>query len=448
MEPIGCFMSVKFILSLAALLVLSVSAHAQLPNAPTWMPGGGVQTCNETWPGTTIDSTKWKVFPGGSSAPLYNTGVVTAVLPQNLVAANPGLNIVTKKQNFQMTTSSWANYTGSYINGNQGPVDACGPQQFGWFQSTLTQPSQQGGALGSWTAFWLLPWDNRNEWEIDVMERFSGAFGPASGPTIINATLHSVSYSRQSLLCVATSADNWEGTHTFAVDWEPTYMEVYIDGVLCTAAAAGGHANNPTGHFVGAAAPDSAIPQTMGYTLWDNYITNAAVNQQADLQMPNTMHVISSQNWQKTGNAPSQPTAPVVFKQATITMDKAFYQPGDTVNFTFNVTAGAAGVSAATVAGFAFDYCGDNNGSNSYCMFPAVNNTFGKQIIGSPAQAIAPNATATFHVAWVASDTSTPAVPLHPGIYTIEVAAQDSTGGGDNLPMKAYIQIGNPMTGP
>jgi hypothetical protein len=349
--------------------------------------------------------------------------VLEAWIPNSYQMNNPGFSIITRKAPFQMTNTSWANYVSAYLIGRGGPL-GCGYQQYGYFQTVLTQPPQTGGALGSWTAWWMLPVNNDLTYELDMFERFSNAFGPGTPPSMITTTLHYNSYANSVVLCQATDANGWSGSHTYAVDWEPSSIQIYIDGVLCTASG-----SNPTGTYTGA-----GIPAEVGYMLWDDYVSGASGNAAADALMPRLMTISSVGVWQKNSN--TQTVMPI--HVGNMTTDKASYNPGDVATLTLPITAGSSNLGGVTYSGFVFDFCGDNNSGFSPCMFPATNNTFGAQFLNTVGTTINAGVTTSLTSTWTVPTT------IPPGVYTLEYSAHD-TGSVHSDSGNARIVVGNPF---
>lgn len=97
---------------------------------------------------------------------------------------------------------------------------------YGCFVARMKMPQYQGGwPPGLWPAFKLIPTNFSYPPEIDIVE----AIGPT---TQINSTLHyGTRASPMQEAIVPTVADVTAAYHTYAVDWEPTTVTFYFDGV-------------------------------------------------------------------------------------------------------------------------------------------------------------------------------------------------------------------------
>jgi beta-glucanase (GH16 family) len=92
---------------------------------------------------------------------------------------------------------------------------------YGYVEARLQIPAGQG----FWPAFWLL--DNvasgPNQSEIDVVELLGQT------PHVAYLTVHAGNLQQGTAF---TGPDFSAGFHTFGVDWEPTFIKWYIDGVV------------------------------------------------------------------------------------------------------------------------------------------------------------------------------------------------------------------------
>lgn len=137
----------------------------------------------------------------------YTTGELQYYDPANLTFVNGGLRI--KSERRSINGYSYAS----------GIVTSLNRQQFsyGYFEMRAKLPKGKG----IWPAFWLT---NDRSLEIDILEMLGDR------PERIYMTYHR---SGNQIAQYAYSGPDYStGYHTFAVDWQPTYIKWYIDGVL------------------------------------------------------------------------------------------------------------------------------------------------------------------------------------------------------------------------
>lgn len=99
--------------------------------------------------------------------------------------------------------------------------------EYGYFEMRALLP---GGGKGYWPAFWMQKevFGGATVWppEIDEMENLGNVM------TTIYQNIHYVSGGNQqtgpAAVTVTDASANW---HTYAVDWEPTLVTFYVDGV-------------------------------------------------------------------------------------------------------------------------------------------------------------------------------------------------------------------------
>ena len=91
---------------------------------------------------------------------------------------------------------------------------------YGYFEIRAKIP----GGRGLWPSFWLT---NDSTLEIDTFEELGDR------PTRLYMTLHE--NDSQIYQGIKDGPDYSAGFHTYAIDWQPTYVKWYIDGVECAA---------------------------------------------------------------------------------------------------------------------------------------------------------------------------------------------------------------------
>ncbi|MBY0311624.1 MAG: glycoside hydrolase family 16 protein [Phycisphaerales bacterium] len=200
-----CFhLSARQVLAGLACSSIGAAAIAQQPSVP-----GYRLVWTEEFSGSTVSPTRWNfenvAWPYNGEAQFY--------LPQNASASGGLLRIRAERQTF-----GGRQYTSARIN-----TDNKFEQQFGRFEARMKVPAGRG----YWPAFWLLPASGAWPPEIDVMEilghqtstvYMTQHFGPTSAPANNGGSF--------------TGPDFAADFHDFAVEWSPSRIDWFVDGVL------------------------------------------------------------------------------------------------------------------------------------------------------------------------------------------------------------------------
>jgi beta-glucanase (GH16 family) len=93
-------------------------------------------------------------------------------------------------------------------------------QEYGYFEVRAKMPDAQG----FWPAFWMLPTDNSWPPELDIFEVLSG------DPSTVYMTSHGKGSGAQAGSQNIVHIDTTQ-FHTYGVDWGPSLLKYYVDGV-------------------------------------------------------------------------------------------------------------------------------------------------------------------------------------------------------------------------
>lgn len=174
---------------------------------------------SDEFDGTVLDKGKWVAETGGNgwgnNELQYYTG-----RPENLRVVDGKLVIEAKKEKFDARE-----YTSARIK-----TAGLKERTYGRYEARIKIPRGQG----IWPAFWMLGNDvGTAGWpasgEIDIMENIGRE------PGIVHGTMHGPGYSAEngfgapSAIGPAVFADDF---HVFAVEWEPSEVRWYRDGIL------------------------------------------------------------------------------------------------------------------------------------------------------------------------------------------------------------------------
>lgn len=181
---------------------------------------------SDEFDGTTLDMTKWSYMLGdGCDINLCGWGNNERqyYLADNVSVANGMLTISAMKNRYKAS---------AYTSGRIRSIDK-GDFVYGRIEARIKLP----GGQGIWPAFWMLPTDEAyGGWaasgEIDIMEaiNLNGA-----GGNEVHGTIHygdnwpNNTYTGQVVSPSTSVTDNF---HVYSVEWEPSEIRWYVDGLL------------------------------------------------------------------------------------------------------------------------------------------------------------------------------------------------------------------------
>lgn len=203
---------VNFPRLLPSLLLFVSGAHAQEPITP--QSRGYTLAWSDEFTGPALDAGKWHTSYAPKIHPLGCNNEKQSYAPEN-VTLREGLLVLRAERK--------AREGMAFTSGMVASHEKFG-QRYGWFEARMKLPRGKG----LWPAFWLLP-ENRT-WppEIDIMEH-KGRLADH-----VWLTLH---LPQPGTWRPKSDGKEWSGPdftagfHTFAVEWEPSAMRWYVDGV-------------------------------------------------------------------------------------------------------------------------------------------------------------------------------------------------------------------------
>lgn len=197
---------------------------------------------NDDFNGTALDITKWSPcfdWNYGDCTSTFNQGR-EVYRPSQVQLSNGTAKLVAEPLSPTVANSgcyqSVCNYKAGLISTSRPRADNGSnylfPFTYGYVEGRMKYP----GVSGFFTAFWMLPTDPTYNYrsEIDIVEILGG------DPNTIFMTYH---YNNRSQSHALNNGDHNNGVCAvkdyskdwvkFGLDWEPTYVAWYIDGVKC-----------------------------------------------------------------------------------------------------------------------------------------------------------------------------------------------------------------------
>ena len=167
------------------------------------------QTFNDNFDGTSLNSNLWSTqYPSGNGGEAQYYG------PDAFSLGNGILNIIA-----QATPANGYPYTSGILISRDKFS-----QQFGRFIIRARLPQGKG----FWPAFWLLPETQHFPYEIDVFEMLG------HDPNTVYLTYHWAGRNGRPASRTFTYKSNHDyssGFHTFMVEWDPSEIAWYVDGI-------------------------------------------------------------------------------------------------------------------------------------------------------------------------------------------------------------------------
>ncbi|MBK7822186.1 MAG: glycoside hydrolase family 16 protein [Tessaracoccus sp.] len=208
----------------------AVAGSPSLPESPAVPPanvaGWGVPDWRDEFDGTKVDTTKWRVRTGDYQS--YDEAMID------------GARVKVQGGTLRIETTRLAKpvvKAGRSRAFSTGFVDTTGKltKRYGRWEVRAKLPQKRGVSRGLWPAIWLK--DVKTVGEIDLMESMGDPHQhlkthPAGS---WQSAVHGLTkpggskVKLQNLVKPATYiADDW---HTWAVEWTPSYIRVFLDGV-------------------------------------------------------------------------------------------------------------------------------------------------------------------------------------------------------------------------
>jgi beta-glucanase (GH16 family) len=174
--------------------------------------GWGTPTFDDEFNGTSVNTNNWNVE--GPRAP--NNGQEEDCYSPTTVSESGGdLNIALLNQSCTIGSTTYK-YTGGQIDTN----DHFNPT-YGYFEARMYTPGSNG-QISNWPAWWMFGPNWPSGSEIDTFEGFHGYAGWHFCFPDPTACDWQGNYQ---------STQDFTGWHTYAVDWQPTSIIYYYDGV-------------------------------------------------------------------------------------------------------------------------------------------------------------------------------------------------------------------------
>lgn len=171
-------------------------------------------TFHDEFNGTHLDTSKWNdCYPGGDRTHYNANGEQEYYAPDGYRVHNGHLDLIAERRSM-----GGKPYTSGMIC-SYGKFS----QMYGWFEIRAKFPKGKG----LWPAFWLLPADNSWPPEIDVLEILGHQLNK------VYMTNHYVGESPDHTGDSGSfvGPDFSAGYHTFALQWTPTSLTWYVDGI-------------------------------------------------------------------------------------------------------------------------------------------------------------------------------------------------------------------------
>jgi beta-glucanase (GH16 family) len=197
----------------------SSSVTVTTVGAPPGDPATWAMAFNDEFNGTLLDRAKWQTtYPGGGRT---NNDEMEWYVDDDThhVVANGTLKLVATTGSTQSGFSYSSGMITSYSSFNQ---------MYGYFEARMKIPRGQG----FWPAFWLLPSPNNWPPEIDVMENVGATPG-----TVVFTNHWGSNFPRPGGSHAGQNGGSYAGSdlstdfHTYGVQWTPTAVIWYVDGV-------------------------------------------------------------------------------------------------------------------------------------------------------------------------------------------------------------------------
>jgi beta-glucanase (GH16 family) len=224
-----------------ALKALPVAAVAAALIAPTALASPPAlsdqtqvwqQTFGDEFDGVALDPAKWTTcYWWVNSGGCTNSGNAEQqwYSPANVIESDGTLKLRAQQETTLAPDGKTYEYTSGMISSGRDTSLLSTPPKFQFKYGYMEMRAKLPKGTGLWPAFWTLPSSQGWPPEIDAME------ARGDRPSDINVGVYNKDATGKTVhgsTWITGLADYTADFHTFAVDWEPAYLDYYVDGVL------------------------------------------------------------------------------------------------------------------------------------------------------------------------------------------------------------------------
>ncbi|HEX6712682.1 MAG TPA: family 16 glycosylhydrolase [Thermoleophilaceae bacterium] len=218
---------------LAVAMSLLAPAAVAAPPALTDPTQVWHQTFGDEFDGVALDPTRWTTcywwIAGDGGCTNSGNGELEWYMPGNVIESDGTLKLQARKETAVAPDGKTYAYTSGMISTGRDSNLLSTPPRFEFKYGYMEMRAKLPAGMGLWPAFWTLPSSHGWPPEIDVME------GRGDRPNDVNVGVFNKTSTGATVhgsVWVTGLADYTADFHTFAVDWQPSYLDYYIDGVL------------------------------------------------------------------------------------------------------------------------------------------------------------------------------------------------------------------------
>jgi beta-glucanase (GH16 family) len=225
LSRLGAFSLV--VTAIAVPLVSRVGVAAAATPQPVGSAGGANLVFSDEFNGPSLDTSKWRTCSwwASTTCSIETNAEQELYTPNNVSVSNGVLDLQARQESAVGWNGKTYNYTSGMISSG-GLYGSSAPgfsYTYGYAEARVKVPAGQG----LWPAFWQLPADYSWPPEIDAME----ILGNQPSTTYMHYHYLDAAGNTQGPGASWTGPDFSAGWHTFGVDWEPTAITYYVDGV-------------------------------------------------------------------------------------------------------------------------------------------------------------------------------------------------------------------------
>lgn len=197
------------------------------PSAPVGPSAPPVLVFGEEFDGASLDPGRWHTcsWYSTTTCSIETNNELELYTPDNVAVADGVLTLQARQESAVGWNGKTYRYTSGMISsgGRQGEIPAGFTFTYGYMEARVRIPAGRG----LWPAFWTLPADYSWPPEIDVMEILGHR------PKVQEMHYHYLDGRGR----LRQPGHAWKGPdfsagwHTFGVDWQPTALVWYVDGV-------------------------------------------------------------------------------------------------------------------------------------------------------------------------------------------------------------------------